>query len=90
VTVRNNDGKEYTIWGIALKDAIECAQVKEGDRVTLKVEKQQEVTIKEQQADGTEREIKALRNVWTVQAEGREREIDREHKDRDRGIDWND
>lgn len=62
--------------------------------MTLKVEAQQEVTIKEQQADGTEREIKAKRNVWTVQAEGRDRDRDAERddggRDRDRGIGWDD
>lgn len=94
VTVRHNDGKEYTIWGKGLANAIDAAGVKKGDRVTLKVEAQQEVTIKEQQADGTEREIKAKRNVWTVQAEGRDRDRDAERDDggreRDRGIGWDD
>ena len=45
-------------------------------------------------AAGTEREIKAKRNVWTVQAEGRDRDRDAERddggRDRDRGIGWDD
>lgn len=90
VTVRQDNGKEYTIWGVGLAEAIKTAKVKEGERVTLTVERQERVTVttRERDAGGNWREITkdAVRNVWTVKAEGREREIDRD--DEGRGWDW--
>ncbi|MBA8862768.1 Ti-type conjugative transfer relaxase TraA [Ochrobactrum anthropi] len=58
VTVEKDDGALHTTWGVGLKEAIANVQPEPGDRISLRHEGQEQVTL----PDGTE----AHRNSWSV------------------------
>ncbi|TCQ73816.1 plasmid mobilization system relaxase [Ochrobactrum sp. BH3] len=58
VTLENDKGEQHTTWGVGLKDAIAQTRCEIGDRISLRHEGSEQVTL----PDGTE----AHRNSWSV------------------------
>lgn len=75
VTLKSEAGKQRTIWGIGLQEAIATAGVKIGDQITLvkNGEKAVEVEANVKNDDGTAivgtKRIGATRNEWVVKAQ---------------------
>ena len=69
VTLRNDVGEERTFWGKGLASALQNADAKDGDRISLNVEAQKEVKVRERLPNGSTREIDALRNIWAAKVD---------------------
>ncbi|WP_408914403.1 Ti-type conjugative transfer relaxase TraA [Brucella pseudogrignonensis] len=62
VTVETDKGELHTTWGVGLKDAIAEAKPEIGEKISLRHEGMEEITL----ADGTE----THRNAWSVNKSG--------------------
>jgi conjugative relaxase-like TrwC/TraI family protein len=62
LTVRGRDGKERTVWGVGLREAIQESGARPGDRITFAVSGGRSVEVDDD--DG--KRITATRNTWRV------------------------
>lgn len=69
VTLKTDTGKDRTLWGAGLADAMVQSQLKQGDRVRIEDKGTVPVTLQIKQDDGSTADKPGYRREWTVEPE---------------------